>query len=86
LEVDLKKDWFHVSYDSERLTTDRMLESMRMQGFQGEIVKNASASPSTSIPGKLRRDLTRLPEDLRKEVQKAKQEGKPLLLAIHGPG
>jgi hypothetical protein len=84
LEVDLKKDLFHISYDPERVTTDRMLETICKRGFQGEIVKDASASPAT--PGKLRRDLTRLPEDLRKEVQKAKQEGKPLLLAFHGPG
>ena len=31
------------------------------------------------------RDLTRLPEDLWQEVQKAKKDGKPLLLAFHGP-
>lgn len=84
MEVDLKKDLFHISYDSKRLTTDTMLETIRKQGFQGEIVKNASANPPTV--GKVRRDLTRLPEDLRKEVQKAKKDGKPLLLAFHGPG
>ena len=84
MEVDLKKDLFHISYDPERLTTDRMLETIRKQGFQSEIVKNASAHPSP--PGKVRRDLTRLPEDLRKEVEKAKEDGKPLLLAFHGPG
>ena len=63
---------------------ERMLETVRMQGFRGEIVKDTSANPAT--PGKVRRDLARLPEDLRKEVQKAKQDGKPLLLAFHGPG
>jgi hypothetical protein len=61
-----------------------MLQTIRKQGFRGEIVKNVSANASTS--GKVRRDLARLPEDLRKEVQKAKQDGKPLLLAFHGPG
>lgn len=80
----MKKDLFHISYDPERLTTDKMLETIRKQGFQGEIVKNVSANPST--PGKVRRDLTRLPEDLRQEVQKAKKNGKPLLLAFHGSG
>jgi hypothetical protein len=61
-----------------------MLETIRKQGFRGEIVKDAS--PNASAPGKVRRDLARLPEDLRKEVQKAKMDGKPLLLAFHGPG
>jgi hypothetical protein len=61
-----------------------MLETIRKQGFRGEIVKNASANASTS--GKVRIDPARLPEDLRKEVQKAKQDGKLLLLAFHGPG
>ena len=61
-----------------------MLETVREQGFRGEIVKDASASVRSV--GKVHRDLARLPEDLRKEVQKAKQDGKPLLLAFHGPG
>jgi hypothetical protein len=61
-----------------------MLETIREQGFRGEIVKDASANASPAE--KVRRDLTRLPEDFRKEVQKAKQDGKPLLLAFHGPG
>ena len=61
-----------------------MLETIRKRGFQGEIVKDAAASNQTA--GKGRRDLARLPEDLRKEVQQAKQDGKPLLLAFHGPG
>lgn len=61
-----------------------MLETIRKQGFRGEIVKDAAASPQTA--GKVRRDLARLPEELRKEVQKAKEAGKPLLLAFHGPG
>jgi hypothetical protein len=61
-----------------------MLETVRKQGFRGEIVKDAAAGPQTV--GKVRRDLARLPEDLRKEVQQAKKDGKPLLLAFHGPG
>ena len=61
-----------------------MLETVRKQGFRGEIVKDAAASPQTA--DKVRRDLARLPEELRKEVQKAKEAGRPLLLAFHGPG
>lgn len=61
-----------------------MLETIRKQGFRGEVVKDASVSSQTA--GKVHRDLARLPEDMRKEVQKAKQVGKPLLLAFHGPG
>jgi hypothetical protein len=61
-----------------------VLEIVLKQGFRGEIVKDASASVHPA--GKVRRDLTRLPEELRKEVQKAKEDGKPLLLAFHGPG
>ena len=80
----MKKDLFHVSYDPERIMTERMLETIRKQGFQGEIVKSASVSLST--PERVRRDLTRLPEDLRQEMQKAEKDGKPLLLASHGPG
>jgi len=61
-----------------------MLETVRKQGFGGEVVKDAAAGPPTA--GKVRRHLARLPEDLRKEVQQAKKHGKPLLLAFHGPG
>jgi hypothetical protein len=61
-----------------------MLETVHKQGFRGEVVKDAAASTQTA--GKVGRNLAGLPEDLRKEVQKAKQDGKPLLLAFHGPG
>jgi copper chaperone CopZ/thioredoxin-related protein len=77
LEVDLKKDQFRITYDPERIT-------VRKQGFRGGIVKDATAGPQTA--GKVHRDLARLPEDLRKEVQQAKKDGKHLLLAFHGPG
>jgi hypothetical protein len=60
-----------------------MLETIRKQGFRGQIIEDPSANASS---GKIRRNLARLPEDLRKEVRKAKQDGKPLLLAFHGPG
>ena len=84
LEVDLRKDQFRITYDPECVAPERMLETIRKQRLRGEIVKGASAN--ASIPGKVRRDLNRLPEDLRKEVQKAKMDGKPVLLAFHGPG
>jgi hypothetical protein len=82
--VDLKKDLFHIGYDPARVTTDQMLETIRKQGFQGEIVKDTAASDRTAA--KVRRELGRLPEELHKEVQKARREGKPLLLAFHAPG
>jgi acetolactate synthase regulatory subunit len=75
---------FRIDYDPDRVTLDRMLETIRKQGFRGEVVKDAAASTQTT--GKIRRDLARLPDDLRKEVQKAKRAGKPLLLAFHSPG
>jgi len=83
LEVDLKKDSFHITYDPERVDAERMLEAVRVQGFQGEVVNDASRSSS---PSKVRCDLARLPEELRKAAQDAKKNGKPLLLAFHGPG
>ncbi len=61
-----------------------MLEAVSQKGFKGQVVKDAVFALKTE--GKVRRELARLPEDLRKEVQKAKQSGKPLLLAFHGPG
>ena len=84
MEVDLKKDSFHITYDPASVSPERMLETIRAQGFHGEVVKNASAMPHTA--GTARRDLARLPEELRKEVKKAKQDSKPLLLAFLGPG
>ena len=80
----MKKDQFRITYDPERVTPERMLETVRKQGFAGQVVNDASASQQTA--GKVHRDLARLPDELRKEVQKAKQDGKPLLLAFHGPG
>ncbi len=82
--MDLKKDQFRITYDPERVTPQRMLEAVRKQGFQGQVVKDAATHSQTA--GKVRRDLARLPEALRKEVQKARQDGKPLLLAFHDPG
>jgi hypothetical protein len=84
LEVDLKQDRFRIRYDPRRIAPQRMLETVRKQGFRGEAVKDSS--PNASTPGKVRRDMAQLPEDLRKEVQKAKINGKPLLMAFHGPG
>ena len=83
MEVDLKKDLYRITYNRDRVAPERMLETVRKQGFQGELVKGAAASNQTG--GKARRDLDRLPEELRKEVRRAKQDGEPLLLAFHGP-
>jgi ribosomal protein L29 len=80
----LKKDQFRIAYDPNLVTPAQMLEAVRKQGFRGEVVKDATANPE--MIGKVRRDLARLPEALLKEVLKAKQDGKPLLLAFHGPG
>jgi hypothetical protein len=75
---------FRIVYDPGRVTPERMLETVRQQGFRGEIAKDAAASPLRA--GKVRRDLARLPEDLRRAVEEARKNGKPLLLAFHGPG
>jgi acetolactate synthase regulatory subunit len=82
--VELKKDLFRISYDPSRVTPERMLETIRRQGFRAKVVTDTFANASSA--GNARRDLDRLPEKLRKEVQKAKMQDKPLLLAFHGPG
>jgi hypothetical protein len=68
LEVDLKIDQFRVKYDSRRATPEQMLEMVRKQGFRGEVVRDASANATARE--KVRRDLARFPEDVRKGVQK----------------
>jgi len=84
LEVDLKHDRFRIKYDPRRIAPQRMLETVRKQGFRGDIVKDSSVNAST--PGKMRRDMSQLPQDLRKEVQRARTNGKLVLMAFHGPG
>jgi hypothetical protein len=37
LDVDLQKDLFLISYDPKKLTPEVMLETVRKQGFDGEI-------------------------------------------------
>ena len=83
LEVDLKKDQFSILYNPERISAEQMLEAVRKQGYRGRVVMD---SPTRSRVSQSHRDLNRLPEDLRAEVQKAEQSGKLLLLAFHGPG
>lgn len=82
--MDLKRDLFRVAYDPEHVTPARLLETVRAQGFHGEVAQDASAKPEIARP--VRRDMSRLPEEHRKAVQDAKRIGKPLLLAFHGPG
>jgi hypothetical protein len=40
LDVDLEKDQFHITYDAQKVTPARMLETVEEQGFQGEVVPN----------------------------------------------
>ena len=80
----MKKDWFQVTYDPGRVTPERMLEAARAEGFRAEVIPDApvAATPAPAV----RRDMTRLPETLRQAVRQARKDGKPLLLAFHGPG
>jgi hypothetical protein len=84
LDVDLTKDSFHVTYDPQRVTPERMLETVRAQGFRAEVAKGAppAAAPATRAP----RDLSRLPKSFQGAVRQARRGHKPLLLAFHGPG
>jgi thiol:disulfide interchange protein DsbD len=61
-----------------------MLETVRKQGFRGEVAKEGSSVPSTEQ--KVRRDLGRLPAEFERAVKEAKKANEPLLLAFHGPG
>ncbi len=84
LKVDLKKDLFHIAYDPARVTTDRMLETVRSKGFRGEVVKEGPSAPTTEE--KRRADLARLPSEFKQAVEAAKNANKPLLVAFYGPG
>jgi thiol:disulfide interchange protein len=84
LKVDLKKDLFHIAYDPQRVTPDRMLEAVRSKGFRGQVVK---AGPSaTFAEQKVRRDLGRLPAEFERTVKEAKEANKLLLVTFHGLG
>jgi copper chaperone CopZ len=84
LDVDLKKDRFRISYDPERVTLERILETIREQRFPAEVVP---ALPAAIFPTKAtRRNLARLPDLLQRAVQQARKDNKPLLLVFHGPG
>jgi len=82
IEVDLKKDLFRIVYDAAQVNPQRMLETVSDSGFEGETVESAVAE---APPAKVRRDLSALPA-LDEWAQTAKESGKPLLLAFHGPG
>jgi hypothetical protein len=35
--VDFTKDRFHIAYDPKQLPTEKILETIRKQGFEGEV-------------------------------------------------
>jgi thiol:disulfide interchange protein len=84
LTVDLKRDLFHVAFDPEQVTPERLLEAVRTKGFRGEVVKDRPVASEPVEKG--RRDLGRLPERLRRAVEEARKERKPILFAFHGSG
>jgi hypothetical protein len=38
LDVDLESDLFHITYDPAQVTPEVMLETVRTQGLEGELV------------------------------------------------
>jgi hypothetical protein len=84
LDVDLKKDSFRVTYDPQRVTPERMLETVRAQGFRAEVVQGTPQAAAQAT--RVRRDLSRLPTAFQGAVRQARRDRKPLLLAFHGPG
>jgi len=46
VDVDLKKDLCHIRYHEERVTLEQMLETVRTQGFQCELVEPTAPDQS----------------------------------------
>lgn len=83
LEVDLADDRFDVRYDPRRLSSDRMLEVIRVLGFEGRVVEKPSGA---SQPVTARVDPASLPPPLAALLARARKEGRPVLLDFTAPG
>ncbi len=84
LSVDLEHDSFHVDYDSRQVSVERMLDAVLEHGFQGRVVDPLPVPDE--VAGAAHWSLDDLPEELQEPVDRARKEGRPLLLAFHGPG
>lgn len=80
----LAEDLFIISYDGNRIQPEEMLAAVEKSGFQGRIVPVPEDSNGSA--GGKRYALDRLPASLRQHFAKAKEQGKYVLLAFHGPG
>lgn len=88
-EIDLERDRFDVTYDDRLVTPARILATIQKEGFRATLVEGGSSSgstPASSATPAPRRDLSALPAALRRRVEQAREEKKPLLLAFHAPG
>jgi hypothetical protein len=46
----LTKDLFHIIYDSEKLTPNDMLETVKKQGLEGVIITGAARADAIAAP------------------------------------
>jgi hypothetical protein len=44
VDVDFPKDLFYITYDPEKLTVEKILETVRKEGLEGEVVPGGPPS------------------------------------------
>ena len=84
LSVDLEHDSFQVDYDPRQVSVEQMLDTVLEHGFQGRVVDPPPVADE--VAGAALWSLDDLPEELQVPVDRARKEGRPVLLAFHGPG
>jgi hypothetical protein len=71
-----------VRYDAARISTDAMLAAIEGVGFTGRVVETPNAV-ETNRP---KLEVEALPEALRELFTAAANEGRHVLIDVHGPG
>lgn len=83
METDLANDTFRVAYTPALIGTDAMLNAIDEAGFTGKVVDEPAAAEAQ--PG-VQVDLEALPQAIREVFERAKENGRLVIMDIHGPG
>jgi hypothetical protein len=69
-------------YEAGRVDTAAMLEAITKTGFSGEVIEPPEVTAHQSVQV----DVTAGPDLLRAAFARAKEQGRLVLVSIHGPG
>ena len=72
-----------MSFDSEQVNREKLLQTIRDLDFDPEVVEQP---PPAAVETKAQVDISKLPEELQALFAQAKQQDRPVLLDFTAPG